>query len=587
LEDVDGKMDVSTRRGSMYRPENIQKLQGGQAEWRVGKKGVQISEVMIAEEEDELSTYQKKIRDFRNQIRESQTQDMVPTDEAPSRPLLLSSGIPACLHDYYRSRPAPTIRTRELSLNVQIPSKFVILKEGQAGRAKATQDKARRPRVEGGLEGMLDDLHWRAMPLTRGGNKEQVFGYFKGVILLEHGGRRSIMVEKTKKDLLDYAFEASTLREYFKDKSRLPSRVRLRIYVVRGIAVQAQYGPYLEFTAGTHVVNLRSFKKSQLLQPEFWRTEEMDLDLPDKGRLEVSLKDYHDLGDTLIGSTVIDLEDRWFSRQWRDLMYKGAIPTEFRNLTESVTSQRSKGVVEMWIEMCETSRVSEFPPTELEPPKPTEVEVRIVLWGTRNVKLVDGDHVDVCIQCILDCAQYQGRYPVFQETDTHLNSKDGKGVFNWRVVYPRIVVPVEACVVQVKVLDDNQITEKQFIGEVNLDLKKYVEHVERNLETLTFDAELKISNRAEGEEDIGTVILSMDIMTQPEADARKVGIRRDEPNRDPQLITPTEGREWGDLLGSVGLTFNFDLFGSRLKWIAGGAILLLIVIILLYLAFKP
>ena len=51
------------------------------------------------------------------------------------------------------------------------------------------------------------------------------------------------------------------------------------------------------------------------------------------------------------------------------------------------------------------------------------------------------------------CVDYQGRYPVFQETDTHLNSKDGKGVFNWRVVYPRIVVPVEACVVQVRPSD--------------------------------------------------------------------------------------------------------------------------------------
>ena len=42
---------------------------------------------------------------------------------------------------------------------------------------------------------------------------------------------------------------------------------------------------------------------------------------------EVLMKTYDDmgLGDPLIGSTIIDLEDRWHSAQWQEKMEKGSV----------------------------------------------------------------------------------------------------------------------------------------------------------------------------------------------------------------------------------------------------------------------
>ena len=57
--------------------------------------------------------------------------------------------------------------------------------------------------------------------------------------------------------------------------------------------------------------------KTNTIEPDFNAWYEMDAILPGIATLEIAIKDHGYVRNTLIGSTRIDLEDRWFSRMWR------------------------------------------------------------------------------------------------------------------------------------------------------------------------------------------------------------------------------------------------------------------------------
>lgn len=84
--------------------------------------------------------------------------------------------------------------------------------------------------------------------------------------------------------------------------------------------------------------------------PSFYRVEERDIVMPAEARLQVDLFDYQDAfgeainGEKLIGSTMIDLEDRWHSASWRDAMdRRQQIPTENRALINPQLSGQNCG----------------------------------------------------------------------------------------------------------------------------------------------------------------------------------------------------------------------------------------------------
>jgi hypothetical protein len=66
------------------------------------------------------------------------------------------------------------------------------------------------------------------------------------------------------------------------------------------------------------------------VDPDFYKTYEFDALFPGSGPLVIKLMDYDDMfGDELIGSTFIDLEDRYFSPEWQSIRQK---PIELRDL---------------------------------------------------------------------------------------------------------------------------------------------------------------------------------------------------------------------------------------------------------------
>ncbi|CAL1157277.1 unnamed protein product [Cladocopium goreaui] len=450
--------------------------------------------------------------------------------------------------------------------------------------------------------------------------KEQEHAHHESVRVTEEDIaklRRSVGFDD---DLDSYAFDAARicsvakLTSRFKNKERVPSRIRVRIYFVKAICIfgkqvawligfawvgkcgqfdlvragvrlacvegffgKAFIDPYLAYKLGNVLVSMRNMAQFNTNVPSFYRVEERDIVMPAEARLQVDLFDYQDAfgeainGEKLIGSTVIDLEDRWHSASWRDAMdRRQQIPTENRALINPQLSGQNCGSIEMWVEMIDSVRASDIKASELRKPPAMEIEVRLVIRTCKNVKLWDGTKTDVKVTVDLECREYEGvtmGFPKLQATDVHFGST-GNAIFNWRIVYPRIVMPTKSCTMDLKLYQANSISADEFIGAVGIDLRRYVERVARDMDCIYIEkADLQFSASSGGDdgeggeaaadaedEKVGSVQFEMWFMTQSEANQKRAGKGREDPNDYPQLVTPAEGRGWGDVLGGFSIS---------------------------------
>jgi Ca2+-dependent lipid-binding protein len=79
---------------------------------------------------------------------------------------------------------------------------------------------------------------------------------------------------------------------------------------------------------GEKVYNRRDIYQLDEPNPKFFDTFEFNVKFPGAWPLEIEAYDFDDLfGDELIGKTVIDLDDRQYSPDWKSIKNK---PIEFR-----------------------------------------------------------------------------------------------------------------------------------------------------------------------------------------------------------------------------------------------------------------
>lgn len=107
-------------------------------------------------------------------------------------------------------------------------------------------------------------------------------------------------------------------------QKRLADKVKAktRIYMLEGFNFAkrdlfSESDPYLKLTCGNTVHNERQNYQLDTNQPKFFKYYEFDVGFPGSPVITIEAFDYNDFfGDDLIGVSKLDLDDRFFNKEW-------------------------------------------------------------------------------------------------------------------------------------------------------------------------------------------------------------------------------------------------------------------------------
>ena len=167
--------------------------------------------------------------------------------------------------------------------------------------------------------------------------------------------------------------------------------------------------------------------------------------------------------DEIVGSTIIDLEDRFYDKRWRQFKNK---PIETRLLYHPDYEQ-SQGEITLWIDIYETGDKASYKKWDIEPLPKMEFEMRIIIWETEDIPLADAEGTsDIYINLI------HGNES--QSTDMHFRSQNGVGSFNWRILIPLIYPSVDT-LITIQAMDNDFFSKDDFISSNSINIKNIIE----------------------------------------------------------------------------------------------------------------
>jgi hypothetical protein len=362
-----------------------------------------------------------------------------------------------------------------------------------------------------------------------------------------------------------------------------PKKLFARLYALRGTRLMAtdlngKADPYLVVKVGKQKFTTRDRYVKESLEPEFFESFEVPVEIPGDSHMEVEVWDYDGIGDDLIGRTVIDLEDRWFSKSWRKLAKK---PVEFRTL-KSPTSTAPQGKLELYLDILPAADARRVPMDNIKPPPPDPFEIRVIIWGVRDVTIKDTitEQNDLYVTC-------QCSFPglKMQETDTHLRSKKGKGNFNWRMKFP-VTLPMKPRGswprLRFQIWDKDFFSPNDSICEAVVSLKGLCQQALKRKDRvkLLVDGKerfwldnLRHPNEAKTQ---GRMEISVEIMPQSMANTQlPAGFGRSDPNTNP-FLPPPEGRVKWSLFHPLDMLR--EILGDRLYYKLCGILCVLTVL---------
>ncbi|XP_076670742.1 otoferlin [Andrena cerasifolii] len=273
--------------------------------------------------------------------------------------------------------------------------------------------------------------------------------------------------------------------------------------------------------------------------------------------------------------------------QWQDFPICGGalVPehVERRPLFNIAKPGLEQGKLELWIDMFQSEELPPKPPVDITPSVPVEYEIRVIVWNTEDVPLVESQFLtgekssDIFVKGWII-------YDDYQKTDVHYNSLNGEGNFNWRFVYRvtyskgeramivRRKISVFStsetedklpCKLYLQVWDSDHFSPDDFLGALTLDLSR-MPRGSANSKNCT----LKLLNPSLPATDLfkltrikawwpfvssvgtgdfvqaGKVELEMSILPATEADGQPAGRGRDPPQSLPPPNRPDTSFSW-------------------------------------------
>ena len=210
-------------------------------------------------------------------------------------------------------------------------------------------------------------------------------------------------------------------------------RCNVRVYIVRAFNLAARDNdspsdPYVKVILGEKEHNDRENWQLDEPKPDIYKKFDFQAVFPGCPLLKIQFWDYDLLfGDDFIGETIVDVEDRYFSTDFKSYSHK---PIEHRQLHHPNT-EMSQGTVVTWIEINETNAKDEVAPEYDISKKPEEdFEVRVIIWDTEELKMMDGEGTtDGFVRVFFESE-------ASKDTDTHFRNSDGKCYWNYRLLFP-------------------------------------------------------------------------------------------------------------------------------------------------------
>ena len=337
------------------------------------------------------------------------------------------------------------------------------------------------------------------------------------------------------------------VRVYILDADELPPK-----------DVGGSVDPYLILKLNDDVINERKNYFPNTHNPDIYKMFEFQAQFPGCSHLRIQMWDYDTVfGDDFIGETIVDLEDRFFSPDWQSIKNK---PIEFRQLFHKSTKV-SQGVVKCWIEILPAeSNVKESIPWNISPRPVQDFVVRLVVWDTKDVKMKDWEGTsDIYCRAFFESGKSDKR------TDTHYRCMDGKGSFNYRLLYD-IPHPSTSQRLNLQVWDADMFSGNDFIGDCSLDLSIPIENasladravsVDKKYYDIIWhqymgDYELSYENEESFWVELkdkdgninGKMRIQIDVVPKDKAVMYPNGEGRSEPNHSPYLPPPVGRIQW-------------------------------------------
>jgi hypothetical protein len=265
-------------------------------------------------------------------------------------------------------------------------------------------------------------------------------------------------------------------KPFFPMKTLLPAPYTVRLYIIRGFNLQPLNGnlanPYLRVKLASCVEDRKNSHHQRTSKPQFYDFFEFHTSLPGLSMLKIQVKEWTKFYPVheVLGQTEIDLEDRWFHKDWqklgtvRESVTSKLKPIEKRSLYKD-TSSVVQGLLDLWLDIRPESEVHRDPPVTFRGPEKHKFEVRIICWKSKDVPFEMGDYF----------SEFWIGGSRKQKTDIHWRCRNGQASWNWRIKIPMELPfdsPEKGRLV-VQLWDQDIIKWNEVVGETQVDLYQW------------------------------------------------------------------------------------------------------------------